>query len=206
MATDDADDLEALFDSIAGSVMPEPVPEPAPTVQAAAPVAATGGDLYSQAGQLVRRLHDTLNEVGRDSANQLHTAAEQASNKVKTAINTIDMLQESIEEEAEQLSAKWQQLMDGKLGVDEFKLLAKETSAYLKEVPGKTKSTVEQLHGLGGMPDTQPIKKMADAAQLLENQLVQALITNAPDAKKKELGGNVTTPDQIKAALGSLGF
>lgn len=204
MATDDADDLEALFDSIAGSVMPEPVPEPAATAQVTA--TATSGDLYSQAGQLVRRLHDTLNEVGRNSADQFHTLAEQSSDKAKIAINTIDMLQESIESEAEQLSTKWQQLMDGKLSVDEFKLLAKETSAYLQDVPGKAKSTVEQLHGLGSMPDIQPIKKLADAAQLLENQLVQALIANAPEAKKKDLGGSISTPDQIKAALGSLGF
>ena len=203
MATDDTDDLEALFDSIAGSV--SPAPEPATPAQAESPAAVTG-DLYSQAGQLARRLHDTLSEIGHDRAGQLHTAAEQASSKAKTAIDTIDMLQESIESEASQLSAKWQQLLDGKLSVDEFKVLATETRAYLQDVPAKAKTSIEQLANIGGAQDAQPIKKLADVALFLEGQLLQALVANAPETKKKELSGNITTPDQIKATLGSLGF
>ncbi len=205
MATDDTDDLEALFDSIAGSV--SPAPEPATPAQAEPPaVAAVAGDLYSQAGQLARRLHDTLSEIGHDRAGQLHAVSEQAASKAKTAIDTIDMLQESIESEASQLSAKWQQLLDGKLSVDEFKVLANETRAYLQDVPAKAKTSIEQLASVGGTQDVQPIKKLADIALFLEGQLVQTLVANAPEAKKKELSGNITTPDQIKATLGSLGF
>lgn len=206
MADADSDDLEALFDSIAGSAAPEPVaaaPEPAP-VQAA-PAAMTG-DLFSQVGHLTRKLHDTLRDIGHERVGQIHVLTEQASSKAKAAADAIKPLQDSLENAAGQLSSKWQQLMDGKLSVDEFKGLASETRSYLQDVPLKTKSTSSQLMDISANQDIQSIKKLIDIAQQLESQLIQALVANAPEAKKKELSGSVSTPDQIKAALGSLGF
>lgn len=207
MATDtaDTDDLEALFDSIAGSAapVPEPVVIPEPTPVQATPAS---GDIYSQLGQLTRRLHDTLRDIGHDRVGQIYSAAEQAANKTRVAVDTIKPLQDSLETAAAQLSSKWQQLVDGKLSVDEFKVLAGETRSYLQDVPLKTKSTSSQLMDIGAAQDVQSIKKLAEIAQLLEGQLLQALISGAPEAKKKELSGGVTTPDQIKSALGSLGF
>lgn len=202
----EADDLEALFDSIAGSVVPEPAPvaEPPPVqVAVAAPVSS---DLYAQVGQLTRKLHDVLRDIGHDRVGQIHSSAEQASNKAKTAVDTIGFLQEALESTAGQLSSKWQQLMEGKLSVEEFKALAGETRSYLQEVSLNTQSTNTQLKEISLIQDVQSIRKLGEVAQQLEGQLMQALIASAPEAKKKELSGSATTPDQVKAALGSLGF
>ena len=200
----DSDDLEALFDSIAGSVTPDPAPTPASPPTEATP-SLMSGDIFSQLGQLTRKLHDMLRDVGHERVGQMHAVIEQASSKTKTAVNAIKPLQDSIENTAGQLSSKWQQLMDGKLSVDDFKVLAGETRTYLQEIPLKTKSISSQLMDIGPIQDTQSIKKLADIIQHLENQLVQILIENAPEPKKKELG-SASTPDQVKSVLGSLGF
>lgn len=192
MSTED-DDLEALFDSIAATSPAAPAPVPAETpAPAAAPTSAVpspsmGGDVYAQVGQATRKLHDALRDIGHD---RISTMAD----KIKGAADGANAAESS----ATQLSGKWAQLMDGKLSVDEFKSLAADTKTYLQDVPAKVKSSKEL--------DSSSVKKLADAVQQLESQLAQLLIANAPDDKKKGLDANASTPDQIKALLGSLGF
>jgi chemotaxis protein CheZ len=191
VSTED-DDLEALFDSIAGSSAPEPVAAP---VVAPAANAAPSGDLYTQVGQTTRRLHDVLRDIGHDRVSSV-------ADKLKSAIDAVKSAQDSLESGASQLASRWAQLMEGKLSVDEFKALAADTKAYLQDAPAKTKSSNAQLADI----DASSVKKLADAAQLSEGQLAQLLIANAPDDKKKGLDNNATTPDQIKTLLGNLGF
>ncbi|MFM9912394.1 MAG: hypothetical protein ACKVN9_02540 [Methylophilaceae bacterium] len=184
MSTED-DDLEALFDSIAATSPAAPVP--AAAAVSAAPSPSMGGDLYAQVGQATRKLHDTLRDVGHDRISAM-------ADKLKSAADGANALGIS----ATQLSSKWAQLMDGKLSVDEFKGLAADSKAYLQDVPAKTKSSTEL--------DASSVKKLTDAVQQLEGQLAQLLIANAPSDKKQGLDSNASTPDQIKALLGNLGF
>ena len=191
------DDLEALFDSIAGAGIPQPVAVPVTSAAAATVSEPSSGDLYTQVGQATKKLHDALREIGHDRFSSL-------SEKLRGVSDVIKPTQDSLENGANQLSTKWQSLLDGKLSVDEFKVLAGETKSYLQDVPSKTKPTSAKLTEL---PDPQSIKKLTEAVQGLEGQLVQLLIANAPEAKKKELNGaSSSTPDQVKALLGTRGF
>ncbi len=250
MSTDSGDspELEALFDSIvSASEPPPPAPEPkAADSGPAAPAAKStdkpvGTDVYSQVGHLTRQLHDTLRELGydrsiekavgkmpdaRDRLNYISTLTEQAAVKTLNATETAKPLQEALEASAKQLSARWQLMMDGKLGVDEFKQLVAQTREHLQDVPLKTKATNAQLMDIVMAQDFQDltgqvIKKLADTVQQLENQLLQMLIESASDAKKKEMGDTllngpvvnaegrtdvVTSQTQVDELLESLGF
>lgn len=201
----DPDDLEALFDSIAGTnTFTPPAPEPAPAAAAAPAVApSASGDLFSQLGQATRQFHDALRDIGHDKIGQLQAQAD----KARTALGGVKPLQDALDTGSGQLSGKWQQLMDGKLGIEEFKGLVGETRAFLLDVPLKTKSANSQLADASSL-DPALLKKLADAALQLEGKLLQALVANAPDAAKKAAGDVPAnaSPDQVKAALGSLGF
>jgi chemotaxis protein CheZ len=164
---------------------------------------SAGGDLFSQIGKAARQFHDALRDIGHDRISQLQAQAD----KARAALDGIKPLQDALESGSGQLSGKWQQLMDGKLGVEEFKGLVGETRAYLQDVPLKTKSCSSQIADATAI-DAATLKKLADSVLQLEVKLLQALAANAPDAAKKAAGdipGNAN-PDQIKAGLGSLGF
>jgi chemotaxis protein CheZ len=160
------DDLEALFDSIAGTTtFAPPAPEPAAAAPAAA-APAVGGDVLAQLGQATRQFHDTLRDIGHDKIGQLQAQAE----KARTAMNGIKPLQDALDSGSGQLSGKWQQLMDGKLGVEEFKGLVGETRAFLQDVPLKTKSCNSQLADASTL-DPALLKKLADSVLQLEAAL-----------------------------------
>ncbi len=249
MATESGDsaELEALFDSIASASEPA-VPPPAPTPVAAPepslPTPATlpqGGDVYSQVGHLTRQLHDTLRELGydrsiekavgkmpdaRDRLNYISTLTEQAAIKTLNATEAAKPLQESLETGAKQLAERWQQMMDGRLSVDEFKQLVSATREHLQDVPLKTKATNAHLMDIVMAQDFQDltgqvIKKLAETVQQLENQLLQMLIASASEEKKREIGDSllngpvvnaegrtdiVTNQAQVDELLDSLGF
>ena len=243
--SEDSADLEALFDSISSANEPAPPVKVAPAVQqtpaaSSAPI-ATDADVYSQVGHLTRQLHDTLRELGydrsiekavgkmpdaRDRLNYISTLTEQAAVKTLNATEVAKPLQEELEANAKQLSARWQKMMDGHLGVDEFKQLVGQTREHLQDVPLKTKATSAQLMEIVMAQDFQDltgqvIKKLADTVQQLENQLLQMLIASASEEKKKEidnalLNGPVVNADgrtdivtnqaQVDDLLESLGF
>jgi len=243
--SEDSADLEALFDSISSANEPAPPVKVAPAVQqtpaaSSAPIAADV-DVYSQVGHLTRQLHDTLRELGydrsiekavgkmpdaRDRLNYISTLTEQAAVKTLNATEVAKPLQEELEANAKQLSARWQKMMDGHLGVDEFKQLVGQTREHLQDVPLKTKATSAQLMEIVMAQDFQDltgqvIKKLADTVQQLENQLLQMLIASASEEKKKEidnalLNGPVVNADgrtdivtnqaQVDDLLESLGF
>ena len=284
----DSDELEALFDSIAGaSGAPEPAPAPAPAAprpslmqqaresdgstedsqdlqalfdsiaeqQNAAPAApdsaensAQGGEwpaqkkVFSQVGQMARQLHDTLGDLGydkliektvhalpdaKDRLAYIANLTEQAACKVLNATDIANPLQEELETGASLLGAKWDQLFANQMGVDDFRLLAAETRAFLKNaVPQRTAATKEQLLEIMMAQDFQDltgqvIKKVVAVAQELESQLLAVLIETMPGEKRTEsvnslLNGPVINAEgrtdvvgsqqQVDDLLDSLGF
>lgn len=279
----DSDELEALFDSIAGAAAksaPPPVVEKKPSLMKqtqesddltedsrdlqdlfdsivsknAAPqdVSGAGGDdgaewptqkkVFTQVGQMARQLHDTLGALGYDkilekTVNALPDAkdrlayianlTEQAACKVLNATDVANPLQEELESGAALLAAKWDTLYASKMGVDDFKLLASETRAFLKNaVPQRTIATKEQLLEIMMAQDFQDltgqvIKKIVALAQDLETQLMSILIETIPGEKRTEsvkslLNGPVINAEgrsdvvasqqQVDDLLDSLGF
>lgn len=244
-STDDSSDLQALFDSIAdkkqtresNALAPEQNPEEAPA--GAWPVQ---GKVFNQVGQMARMLHDTLGALGYDKLLEKTVSAlpdakdrlayianltEQAACKVLNATDIANPLQEELEAGAALLGAKWDALYANKMGVEDFKLMAAETRAFLKSaVPQRTAATKEQLMEIMMAQDFQDltgqvIKKVVALAQDLESQLMAVLIETMPGEKRTEsvtslLNGPVINAEgrtdvvgsqqQVDDLLDSLGF
>ena len=241
-ATDDSDDLQALFDSISRKQAES---------SANAGSAVEGGcsdqwpvqeKVFLQVGQMARKLHDTLGGLGYDKAIEKTVAAlpdakdrlayianltEQAACKVLNATDIANPLQEELEAGASLLGAKWDALYANAMGVEDFKLLAAETRAFLKNaVPQRTSATKEQLLEIMMAQDFQDltgqvIKKVITLAQDLESQLMGVLIETMPGEKRTDsvnslLNGPVINAEgrtdvvasqqQVDDLLDSLGF
>ena len=216
----DSDELEALFDSILEAntdklapTAPAPSAAPVAVASESAIASATtgGGALHSQIGHLTRALHDTMRELGydktleravgkmpdtRDRLNYISTLTEQAAVKTLNAVEEAKPMQQKLETEAAQLSAKWQDLFERKLDAEQFKALVHQTRQYLGDVPLNTKATNAKLMDIVVAQDYQDLtgqvlKKLSDTVQQLENQLVALLIESLPEDKKKEMDSSL---------------
>lgn len=231
-ATGDSDELQALFDSVAtesvdgsgagGSVDPE-------------------HEMYNRVGNMARQLHDSLRGLGYDraleeAASQIPDAqqrlayvaqlTEQAANRVLAATEVAKPLQDSLLNDSESLSARWDKMFANQLSVEEFKLLASDTRAFFNTAPDKVRGTNDQLTEIMMAQDFQDltgqvIKKIVDLAQSLERQLVNVLIETMPEDIKASapeglMNGPVisaegrtdvvTSQSQVDDLLESLGF
>ena len=202
---------------------------------------ACGGQVFSSLGHMTRKLHDTLRELGydktiekavsaipdtRDRLNYIAAMTEQAAERVLTATEVAQPIQEKLEANAGALAKEWDRMFSKQLNVDEFKRLVANTRSYLKEVPTHTKATNAQLMEIMMAQDFQDltgqvIKKVIELAQDVESQLLQLLIENTPLEKRSEvnaglLNGPVISPSgrkdvvtgqqQVDDLLESLGF
>jgi chemotaxis protein CheZ len=242
--TDDSQDLQALFDSVSAQrqtaeAVAVGVVEGSSEDSATWPVQ---GKVFHQVGLMARQLHDTLGALGYDKLIEKTVSAlpdakdrlayianltEQAACKVLNATDIANPLQEELEAGAALLGSKWDALYANKMGVDDFKLLAAETRAFLKNaVPQRTGATKDQLMEIMMAQDFQDltgqvIKKVVSLAQDLESQLMNVLIETMPGEKRTEsvntlINGPVINPEgrtdvvgsqqQVDDLLDSLGF
>lgn len=237
---DDEADLESLFDSIVADNKAAPKAAPV-AASASAAHASTIGDetVFNEIGHLTRTLHDSLRDLGfdknlqkaasaipdaRDRLNYIATMTQAAAERVLNATESAQPIVEKIESGAKDLAAEWQKMFDNKLDVEQFKQLAMQTHAYLKEVPRQTRQTNASLTEIMMAQDFQDltgqvIKKIMDVTQSLEKQLLELLINNAPADVKVDaslLNGPVinaagrtdvvTNQKQVDDLLESLGF
>lgn len=210
-ATQDSDDLEALFDSIIAANKEESKPAAS---AASAPAAAGDGEqakVINQIGHMARQLHDTLRELGlnkeiekaassipdaRDRLNYVATLTEQAAERVLNATEAAQPVVEKAGSDAQQLAKQWDMLFEKKLDVQQFKDLVTQTHAYLHEMPKTAKATNAQLTEIMMAQDFQDltgqvIKKIIDITQNMEQQLLAMLLENAPPAVKTELSNSL---------------
>ena len=240
-STEDSDDLQALFDSFAPKNLAQGLAEASIAADDAAEW-PTQGKVFKQVGQMARQLHNTLGALGydkliektvealpdaKDRLAYIANLTEQAACKVLNATDIANPLQEELEAGASLLAKKWDALYANQMGVDDFKLLAAETRAFLKNaVPQRTAATKEQLMEIMMAQDFQDltgqvIKKVVALAQDLESQLMNVLIETMPGVKRTEsvntlLNGPVINAEgradvvgsqqQVDDLLDSLGF
>lgn len=208
------DDLEALFDQVAAqsqAAKAEPAND-APAQgepPAAEPSAAAGeppeGDMFHRVGQITRTLHDALRELGydrnlenavhnlpdaRDRLNYIATLTGQAADRALSAVERGQEIQKAQQEASARLSASWEKLHAGQLGVEEFKALAAETREFLAAAPKHAEDTRAQFHAIMMAQDFhdltgQVINRIVSLANNLETQLVKMLI----DARPADAGG-----------------
>ncbi|MBP7202102.1 MAG: protein phosphatase CheZ [Propionivibrio sp.] len=241
-SAEDSQDLQELFDSIARKQRGEPAASDLAVTAEGSDAWPAQGKVFKQVGLMARQLHDTLGALGydkliektvsaipdaRDRLAYIANLTEQAACKVLNATDIANPLQEELEEGAVLLANKWDALYANKLTVEEFKLLASETRAYLKNaVPQRTSATKEQLMEIMMAQDFQDltgqvIKKVVGLAQDLESQLMGLLIETMPGEKRTEsvqtlLNGPVINAEgrtdvvvsqqQVDELLDSLGF
>lgn len=242
-SAEDSQDLQDLFDSIAAKRRNEAdAPEGSATEGDSAEAWPAQGKVFKQVGLMARQLHDTLGALGydkliektvsaipdaRDRLAYIANLTEQAACKVLNATDIANPLQEELEGGAALLATKWDAVYANKLSIEDFKLLASETRAYLKNaVPQRTAATKEQLMEIMMAQDFQDltgqvIKKVVALAQDLESQLMGLLIETMPGEKRTEsvqslLNGPVINAEgrtdvvgsqqQVDELLDSLGF
>ena len=116
----DSDELQALFDSLAAAAPePEVVPPPVPEMPKPDPQVL---EMYTRVGQMTRKLHDALHELGYDKSleraastipdakDRLAYIASLTENAAMRALNATDQAgphQDSIEKGATALSLGW---------------------------------------------------------------------------------------------------
>jgi len=216
----DSPELEALFDSIAAT---QQQAAPAASQPAAAPVEMTQEQvmgMYAQIGQMTRKLHDTLRELGYDQSlervadaipdakDRLSYIATLTANAAERVLNATDIakpIQDDLQARADQLNQRWELLFANKLSTEEFKQLAQDTRAYLSLVPKQTDATSNQLLEIVMAQDFQDltgqvIKKVMDMVKTLESELLTVLIEYLPADRKMDintelLNGPVVNPD-----------
>lgn len=227
----DTPELESLFDSISNAVVRD----------------NDGGDgecperVFSQLGQMTRGLHNLLRELGydktlekvtsgmpdnRDRLNYIAAMTAQAAERTLNAAEAAQLLQNQVGQTATDLSGKWDKLFDKQLGVAEFKDLVRDTRGYLKFAPQRAEATNVQLMEIIMAQDFQDltgqvIKKVLEAAQNLETQLLALLIETTPEDKRQVVDNSllngpvinasgrsdvVTSQEQVDDLLESLGF
>jgi len=238
---DDSDELQALFDSVACQQPAIAAREMGASVDVGEEWSGQG-KVFQRVGVMARQLHDTLCELGYDKLVEETVSAlpdakdrlayianltEQAACRVLNATDIANPLQDELEGGAKALGAKWDALFANQMGVEEFKQLATETRAFLKQgIPQKTGATKEQLLEIMMAQDFQDltgqvIKKIIGVAQALESQLMGVLIEAMPGERRTEsvkslLNGPVVnaqgrtdvvgSQQQVDDLLDSLGF
>lgn len=245
----DSADLEALFDSIlqanqqnstamapAASTSTEEHAVPPAVQEMAEPARA----MFSHIGQLTRKLHDTLRELGldkslekaaseipdaRDRLSYVATMTEQAAERTLNALDVAKPLQDSISEEARNLSGQWDKLFSNQLSVEEFKVLVHSTRTHLNTTVDHSNQISNQLLEIMMAQDFQDltgqvIKKVLTMSKDMEQHLLDFLLMFSPQGAKHEdtslLNGPVinadgrsdvvTNQEQVDDLLESLGF
>jgi chemotaxis protein CheZ len=155
--------LQSLFDSVVAAQQASAADTGRVSVQEGAAGEAWQGQdrVFQRVGQMARQLHDTLGELGyhellastvaaipdaKDRLNYVANLTEQAACRVLNATDVANPLQEELEAGSAALAVKWDALFANQVGVDEFKRLAEETHAFLKQgLPRRTRATKAQL-------------------------------------------------------------
>ena len=204
-ADGDSDDLQALFDSVAAETVAAQEPVVAPATAPGVEEWSKQEAVFNRIGHMARTLHDTLRQLGYDKLLEQTVSAlpdakdrlayvanltEQAACRVLNATDIACPLVDDIENASVALGERWDKVFANQSSVAEFKQLAEETRAYLKDqVPAKTRATHAQLTEIMMAQDFQDltgqvIKKVVVLAQELETGLMAALIDVLPETKR----------------------
>ncbi|MBK4736095.1 protein phosphatase CheZ [Noviherbaspirillum pedocola] len=204
----DHEDLDALFEEVSAQF-------------ASSPGGSAGGDamhleagaageklpMFDSLGHIVRQLHDSLRELGydrslndissevTDAAGRLEyiaTLTEQAANKVLNSIDDAMPVQDDLARKAGEIEGRWNALFEGKMSVEDFKLLARDSRQYAADSGTAAEAEKARLMTIMMAQDFQDItgqiiKKVIGITQKLERELAQLLIDNAPLAAREKV-------------------
>lgn len=211
------EDLEALFDSIAGQRSEELRPvaghERISDAQGTEPAAAKE-DVHRRLGRLTRLLHDTLGELGYDktmttlaqglpdACDRLNYIARLTGEAAEKALDCVDRgqaLQAGIGAAAKSLAGEWERVCAKQISVEDIGSIAQRTREFFEAVPQRTGELgvvltdimmAQDFHDLTG----QVIKKIVDLMKYTENQLLELLVQTTPRALRAEMEHHLAGP------------
>ncbi len=225
-------DLEALFEELSTHVIANPVEsQPAAIVQQIAPAAIPAlarqeptdtKPIFDRLGSVVRVLHDSMRELGYDRSlsevtsqitdaherlSYIATLTEQAANKVLNATDEGIPAQDELAKKAKDMDERWTALFAGKMSIDTFKELARDSHSFTKEIIVSTELEKARLLNIMMSQDFQDltgqlIKKVTAITSAVEKELAQILIDNAPTNIKVASSELAQGPSLPASALG----
>jgi len=235
--SDSEEDLEALFDEMAAQ------PATTPTAPGGSATAGdteasdpnTGKPIFDRLGGVVRVLHDSMRELGYDRSlsdvtsqitdaqgrlNHIATLTEQAANKVLNATDEGMPAQDDLAKKAKDIEDRWASLFAGKMSIDAFKVLSRDSQNFAKDTIASTEEEKARLLSIMMSQDFQDltgqlIKKVVAITSAVERELAQILLDNAPAANREkavELMSGPSAPahaleqGDVDNLLDSLGF
>lgn len=196
----DSPELQALFDTVAAEFS---TPDDNASSAPAAPSHTSAGEMYSKVGQLTRKLHDALHELGYDKSleraasaipdakDRLSYIATLTENAAERALNATDRAQphqDDLEHGAQDLAQRWDKVYANQLSLEEFKALSQATRTYLSSVPAHTHATKHELMEIVMAQDFQDltgqvIKKVVEMVQGMERELLAFLMEYQPETR-----------------------
>ena len=196
--TGDSPELQSLFEQVAADyhIPPEAIGQITETIGQAE-------QMYSRVGQLTRKLHDALHELGYDKSleraasaipdakDRLSYIATLTENAAERALNATDRAQPhvtALEQQAGELAGQWQRAVNNQLSVDEFRTLALQSRDYFTRVPAQTQKVSAELMEIVMAQDFQDltgqvIKKVVDMVQIMEHELLTFLMEYQPEVR-----------------------
>jgi chemotaxis protein CheZ len=201
-----------------------------------------GARVLSKIGQLTRTLHESLRDLGYDKSleeaasripdtrermSYIATMTEKAAERALTATEIARPIQDALRTDALGLGARWTELFDCKLSLEQFRDLVNATRAFLSEIPQRADATSVQLTEIMMAQDFQDltgqvIKRVSAMTHELESQLLQLLVENVPAEHRASPAASglmngpvinaqgradiVTDQKQVDDLLDSLGF
>lgn len=177
--------------------------------------------MFDSLGHIVRQLHDSLRELGydrslsditsevTDAASRLEyiaTLTEKAANKVLNAIDESMPVQDAMIRTATDIDDRWEALFEGKMSVDEFKVLAHDSSALARmvvKIGEEEKARLMEIMMAQDFQDItgQIIKKVIGITQKMERELAQLLLDNAPPKAREKVVDLMAGPSIPASAM-----
>jgi chemotaxis protein CheZ len=212
----EAEDLEALFDSIAEARRVESAAAPAAvttsgtSAQSGAAAELVENDAYNifeRIGSLTRNLHDALKALGYDkqveqavgvlpdARARLDYIAKLTGQAADTALNKSEegvSIQQKVLKDATELGGQWDAVFDGTLGVDAFRAHAEKTRQFLKQLPQQASATNGLFSDIILAQDFhdltgQVVNRIVSVAENLEAQLVKLLLDSTPPDRRSTM-------------------
>ncbi|MDP2752389.1 MAG: protein phosphatase CheZ [Rhodocyclaceae bacterium] len=201
----DSDELQALFDTVVSHVS-APVEDALKTMAPASPSPVDDDEaVFNRLGQMTRRLHDDLRDLGydktlKDVAQQIPDTqarlsyvaqmTEQAASRVLNAADIVSPIHAELSSRSTDLAARWDKMFANQLSVEEFKTLAANSGAFFRNCPVMLSTAQAQMTEIMLAQDFQDLtgqvlRKVADIVQVMESQLLKVLIDAVPEDKKQ---------------------
>lgn len=195
-------------------------------------------DVVQRIARLTRMLRESMRELGldyaikeaaqsipdaRDRLRYVGRMTEQAANRVLTAAEQAQPLQEELMTGAQSLQERWNQLDQEGCLETQADVIA-DTRQFILDIPNKTQQTQDNLMEIIMAQDFQDltgqvIQGMLGVIATLETELVQVLMDSVPAEKREEADNLLNGPvidtqsdnvvsdqDEVDDLLSSLGF